>query len=137
MNKKLSFLLVGIASTGVGAGILIGTRLAARGTGQSHSTARWLDFSHPFRQKEVFRENALAHKLLDGLRGIEIGSSAHNAFGLNTLNVNYTDDRSLSENYEGPRAWDLRGELKARGGGNIGAHRRRRATRELLLCHSR
>ncbi len=42
----------------------------------------------PFQAKE----SALAHSLLDGLRGIEIGASAHNAFGLNTLNIDYTDD---------------------------------------------
>lgn len=39
-----------------------------------------------------FRESALAHKLLDGLKGLEIGGSAHNAFGLDVLNVDYTDD---------------------------------------------
>jgi len=37
--------------------------------------------------------------------------------------------RSLSENYRDSRAWGLRGELKARGGGDVQAHRRRRATR--------
>ncbi len=37
-----------------------------------------------------FPESALAHKYLDGLRGVEIGGSAHNAFGLNTRNVDYT-----------------------------------------------
>lgn len=37
-----------------------------------------------------FQESALAHKLLDGLNGIEIGGSAHNSFGLNTRNVDYT-----------------------------------------------
>lgn len=39
-----------------------------------------------------FHESALAHHYLDGLRGLEIGGSAHNPFGLNTLNVDYTDD---------------------------------------------
>lgn len=38
-----------------------------------------------------FKESALAHKYLDGLKGLEIGGSAHNAFGLDTLNVDYTD----------------------------------------------
>lgn len=38
-----------------------------------------------------FRESNLAHKYLDGLEGLEIGGSAHNAFGLNTRNVDYTD----------------------------------------------
>lgn len=39
-----------------------------------------------------FSESALAHKYLDGLRGIEIGGSAHNTFGLNTLNVDRIGD---------------------------------------------
>lgn len=34
-----------------------------------------------------FPESALAHRYLDGLTGIEIGGSAHNGFGLKTLNV--------------------------------------------------
>lgn len=38
-----------------------------------------------------FPESQLAHKYLDGLSGLEIGGSAHNAFGLKTLNVDYTD----------------------------------------------
>lgn len=42
----------------------------------------------------MFRESNLAHRLLDGKRGIEIGASAHNPFGLKTLNVDYTDDLS-------------------------------------------
>jgi hypothetical protein len=29
-----------------------------------------------------FREHALAHKFLDGLKGLEIGAAAHNPFGL-------------------------------------------------------
>src|SRR5579863_5575294 len=37
-----------------------------------------------------FKESALAHKLLDGLEGLEIGGSAHNAFGLKTRNVDNT-----------------------------------------------
>ena len=39
-----------------------------------------------------FKESALAHNYLDGLEGIEIGGSAHNSFGLNTKNVDYTDN---------------------------------------------
>ncbi len=38
-----------------------------------------------------FKESALAHKLLDGLEGLEIGGSAHNPFGLKTRNVDYLD----------------------------------------------
>lgn len=34
-----------------------------------------------------FQESSLAHRLLDGKRGIEIGPSAHNPFGLCTVNV--------------------------------------------------
>lgn len=40
----------------------------------------------------MFQESALAHKLLDGKRGVEIGASIHNPFGLRTLNIDYTDD---------------------------------------------
>lgn len=35
----------------------------------------------------TFPESALAHRYLDGLRGLEIGGAAHNPFGLKTLNV--------------------------------------------------
>ena len=37
-----------------------------------------------------YQESKLAHILLDGLFGIEIGGSAHNDFGLNTQNVDYS-----------------------------------------------
>ena len=37
-----------------------------------------------------YQESKLAHKFLDGLYGIEIGGSAHNSFGLNTKNVDYS-----------------------------------------------
>lgn len=37
--------------------------------------------------KTFFPESKLAHKYLDGLKGIEIGAAAHNSFGLDTLNV--------------------------------------------------
>lgn len=42
----------------------------------------------------MFPESQLAHMLLDGKRGIEIGASAHNPFGLKILNIDYTDDLS-------------------------------------------
>ncbi len=90
MNKKVSFILVAVALISAGVGVFIGTRLATRMPRQSLAAATGSS-SRPF-QKKVFRESALAHKLLDGLRGLEIGGSAHNAFGLNTLNVDYTDD---------------------------------------------
>lgn len=39
-----------------------------------------------------FPESALAHQYLDGLKGIEIGGSAHNSFGLDTINVDRWGD---------------------------------------------
>lgn len=39
-----------------------------------------------------FQESALAHKYLDSLKGIEIGGSAHNPFGLDAINLDYTSD---------------------------------------------
>jgi SAM-dependent methyltransferase len=38
----------------------------------------------------IFPESALAHKYCVG-KGLEIGGSAHNPFGLNALNVDFTD----------------------------------------------
>ena len=40
----------------------------------------------------TFPEHALAHQLLDGLSGLEIGAAAHNPFGLKTRNVAPPDD---------------------------------------------
>jgi SAM-dependent methyltransferase len=37
--------------------------------------------------RRFFRDSALAHQLLDGLKGVEIGGSSHNCFGLDTINV--------------------------------------------------
>ncbi|MDR0603404.1 MAG: methyltransferase domain-containing protein [Bacteroidales bacterium] len=39
------------------------------------------------KKARLFPESKLAHKYLDGLRGLEIGGSAHNPFGLKTLNI--------------------------------------------------
>ncbi len=41
----------------------------------------------PIYHSKFFPESKLAHDLLDGLKGISIGDSAHNAFGLDTINV--------------------------------------------------
>jgi SAM-dependent methyltransferase len=46
----------------------------------------------PIYHSKLFPESALAHQLLDGLVGLEIGGSAHNNWGLDVLNVDYTDD---------------------------------------------
>jgi SAM-dependent methyltransferase len=39
-----------------------------------------------------FEEHALAHELLDGLHGLEIGAASHNPFGLQTRNVASLED---------------------------------------------
>jgi SAM-dependent methyltransferase len=75
-----------------GAGIFIGTRLVTHQSGPSSAAGKEASYPNSPRPKRAFRESALAHKLLDGLRGLEIGGSAHNSFGLKTLNVDYTDD---------------------------------------------
>jgi SAM-dependent methyltransferase len=38
-------------------------------------------------KSQLFPESQIAHQYLDHLKGIEIGESAHNAFGLDTINV--------------------------------------------------
>lgn len=47
-----------------------------------------------------FKESALAHKLLDGLEGIEIGGSAHNSWGLRTRNVDFTKEITVFKQEE-------------------------------------
>lgn len=42
----------------------------------------------------------LANYYLEGLKGIEIGGSYHNRFGLNTLNVDYTDEYTIFKQEE-------------------------------------
>ena len=46
----------------------------------------------PIYRSKYFPESKLAHGYLDGLTGLEIGGSYHNAFGLDTLNVDFTCD---------------------------------------------
>ncbi|MGK2848831.1 MAG: class I SAM-dependent methyltransferase [Minisyncoccota bacterium] len=43
-----------------------------------------------------YQESKLAHAYLDGLCGLEIGGSAHNSFGLNTRNVDYSASTSTA-----------------------------------------
>lgn len=43
---------------------------------------------------KVLKESASAHKLLDGLRGIEIGGASYNPWGLETINIDYRDDKT-------------------------------------------
>jgi SAM-dependent methyltransferase len=47
-----------------------------------------------------FPESSLAHKYLDGLKGLEIGGSAHNPFGLDTKNVDYTAEENQYKKLE-------------------------------------
>ncbi len=54
--------------------------------------------SHPS-SFTIFPESKLAHDLLDGLEGLEIGPAAHNPFGLKTRNVGLAADRD-SFDYE-------------------------------------
>jgi SAM-dependent methyltransferase len=52
------------------------------------------------------RDSALAHRWLDGLKGVEIGGAAHNAFHLDTLNVDRTRDMDTVYKREEPFADD-------------------------------
>ena len=48
----------------------------------------------------TFQHSALATEPLSGLKGIEIGGSAHNPFGLNTQNVDFTNHNTLFKQLE-------------------------------------
>ncbi|KAI1701389.1 methyltransferase domain-containing protein [Ditylenchus destructor] len=52
----------------------------------------------------IFNESKLAHKLLDGLKGIEVGASSHNPFGLNTINVDFTKRTTVFKDAEMKRS---------------------------------
>lgn len=43
------------------------------------------------------KESKIAHKYLDGLKGIEIGAGAHNPFGLDTVNVDLYSNTSYEK----------------------------------------
>jgi len=58
---------------------LVSVHLAGRALGQRRK-----------RTKFPLPESALAHKYLDGLKGLEIGGSIHNPFGLDAWNIDYT-----------------------------------------------
>src|SRR5215471_12827005 len=57
--------------------------------GSSGSSVAALEVARlrPSTRPQVFPPHWLAHELLDGLSGLEIGASAHNPFGLKTRNV--------------------------------------------------
>lgn len=52
----------------------------------------------------IFKEHGLAHALLDGLTGSEIGAGAHNPFGLRTRNVTLPDGHELYAAYQ---RWEM------------------------------
>jgi SAM-dependent methyltransferase len=56
----------------------------------------------------IFPESQLAHRLLDGLSGLEIGAAAHNPFGLETQNVGLSQAMD-AQDYE--FFWALQMEL--------------------------
>ena len=57
--------------------------------GSSGSSVGALEIARlrPLTRPETFPEHWLAHELLDGLSGLEIGAAAYNPFGLKTRNV--------------------------------------------------
>ncbi|MBA3611847.1 MAG: glycosyltransferase, partial [Nitrospirales bacterium] len=42
--------------------------------------------------KQIFPESSMAHRWLDGLKGLEVGPSSHNPFGLETRTVGLPDE---------------------------------------------
>src|SRR5262245_1243176 len=57
--------------------------------GSSGSSVGALEIARqrPSVRPKIFPQHWLAHELLDGLSGLEIGAAAHNPFGLKTRNV--------------------------------------------------
>ncbi len=53
----------------------------------SHPTPLEIARQSPSNHARTFPEHWLAHELLDGLSGLEIGAASHNPFGLKTRNV--------------------------------------------------
>jgi SAM-dependent methyltransferase len=62
------------------------SRAVAAG-GDLNGTVGEIARQSPSTRPRVFPEHWLAHELLDGLTGLEIGAAAHNPFGLETRNV--------------------------------------------------
>jgi hypothetical protein len=68
----------------------------------------WNSFNSTFKDRykdkfingvNIFKESRRAHRLLDGLIGIEIGASSHNSYGLTTINIDYTDSETPFNQY--------------------------------------
>lgn len=90
--------------------ILLAVSLLARGSGSgarrlavvlalaagAHFGALALGCWKNRRPARPARESALAHKYLDGLKGLEIGGGAHNPFGLDTWNLDYSPSAETS-----------------------------------------
>jgi len=49
---------------------------------------------------KIFKEHELAHALLDGLNGLEIGAAAHNPFGLRARNVALPEGHEIYAEYQ-------------------------------------
>jgi SAM-dependent methyltransferase len=74
----------------------------------------WLMRSSPAVRRRLWplvhqRESAFVHRHLDGLKGIEIGASAHNDFGVDASNVDRYDSMDTVYKQE---EWDLCGRKR-------------------------
>jgi SAM-dependent methyltransferase len=58
----------------------------------------------------IHRESAFVHRHLDGLKGIEIGASAHNDFGVDAVNVDRYDSMDTIYKQE---EWNICGRKRA------------------------
>lgn len=82
--------------SGVGAGLRRAIMSLYRGLTrrdkEKHDAPAQVEFPQP---PVIFKEHELAHALLDGLTGLEIGPAAHNPFGLHTRTVELTESREF------------------------------------------
>lgn len=82
---------------------LVGAFYAIRNRNKAENDSR--KYAGVTQSPIIFQEHALAHSLLDGLNGLEIGPAAHNPFGLKTRNVELMESRdfyaSVQENFMG------------------------------------
>ncbi len=69
----------------------LGRALSSRDKGENDSHAP----EAPPQAPVVFKEHELAHTLLDGLTGLEIGPAAHNPFGLRTRTVELMESQEF------------------------------------------
>lgn len=72
-------------------------RIVVLSGGDPTALARFEPVLAEIRRRPACRESALAHDLLDGLHGLEIGGSSHNSFGLKTRNVGLLQSGYVAE----------------------------------------